>query len=66
MEMNNLLESIEVVKFETGVDNKNLGEKVEGIDERLTSTEKTITESIVEVKDKIYKELRDTSLRVWN
>jgi hypothetical protein len=66
MEMNNLLESIEVIKFETGVDNKNLGEKVEGVDERLTSTEKTITESIVEVKDKIYKELRDTSLRVWN
>ena len=66
MEMNNFLESIEVVKFETGVDTKSISEKVDGVDERLTLTKETITENIGEIKDKIYKELRDTSLRVWS
>ena len=66
MEMNNFLESIEVVKFETGVDTKSISERVDGVDERLTLTKETITENIGEIKDKIYKELRDTSLRVWS
>ena len=59
MEINDLIESIDVVKFETGVDSKSL-------DERVTSTENTLIETIKETKDKIYKELRDTSLKVWN
>ena len=63
---NNFLESIEVVKFETGVDTKSISEKVDGVDERLTLTKETITENIGDIKDKIYKELRDTSLRVWS
>ena len=59
LQLDELLESLEVVKFETDVDTKSL-------DEKIVSTEKTITENVSEVKDKIYKELRDTSLRIWN
>ena len=62
MEINNLVESMDVVKFETNIDIKSLGEKVE----ELTSTEKNLIETIGETKDKIYKELRETSLRIWN
>ena len=58
MEIDRLMESMDVVKFETNVDTKSL-------DERLTVTENTITETIGEVKGKIYKELRDASLRIW-
>ena len=62
MEINNLLESMEVVKFETNVDTKTLGET---LGERVDSVEKAISENVVEVKDKIYKQLREASMRIW-
>ena len=65
MEMSNLLESIEVVKFETGVDTKSLGEKLEGVDSKVDSVQNTLSETVNEVKEKIWKELSSTSLRIW-
>ena len=58
MEIGNLVESIDVTKFETGIETKSLNEKVDSVKENLTET-------ITEVKDRIWKELRDTSLRIW-
>ena len=65
MEMSNLLESIEVVKFETGVDTKSLGEKLEGVDSKVDSVQNTLSETVNEVKEKIWKELSSTSLKIW-
>ena len=65
MEMSNLLESMEVVKFETGVDTKSLGEKLEGVDSKVDSVQNTLSETVNEVKEKIWKELSSTSLRIW-
>ena len=65
MEMSNLLESVEVVKFETGVDTKSLGEKLEGVDSKVDSVQNTLSETVNEVKEKIWKELSSTSLRIW-
>ena len=58
MEIGNLVESIDVTKFETGIETKSLNEKVDSVKENLTET-------VTEVKDRIWKELRDTSLRIW-
>ena len=60
--MSNLLESLEVVKFETGVDTKSLGEKLEGVE----SVQNTLSETVNEVKEKIWKELSSTSLKIWD
>ena len=50
MEIGNLVESIDVTKFETGIETKSLNEKVDSVKENLTET-------ITEVKDRIWKEL---------
>ena len=63
MEINDLVESLDVAKFESGVDHKSLKEEV---DSRITSTKETLTEELNEVKDKIYEQLREASLRIWN
>ena len=65
MEVKDLIESIDVTKFETGVETKSLGEKYENVDGKVDSLKETLTETITEVKDRIWKELRDTSLRIW-
>ena len=59
LEVGEIVESIDVSKFETGVDVKRL-------DESITSTREEITNNLSEVKEKIYEQLRDASLRIWN
>ena len=59
LEVGEIVESIDVSKFETGVDVKRL-------DESIASTKEEITNNLSEVKEKIYEQLRDASLRIWN
>ena len=70
LEINNLVETIEVNKFERNVDTKNLNEKVSDIsvnlDSRIQDNDKIIREDINKIKNKIYDNLRETSLRIWN
>ena len=65
MEVNDLIESIDVTKFESGVETKSLSEKYESVDGKVDSLKENLTETITETKEKIWKELRDTSLRIW-
>ena len=70
LEINNLVETIEVNKFERNVDTKNLNEKVSDVsvnlDSRIQDNDKIIREDINKIKNKIYDNLRETSLRIWN
>ena len=66
LDINDLVESIEVTKFETGVDHKSLKEQVQSVDSKVDDTKESIVENLNEVKDKIYEQLRDASLRIWN
>jgi len=70
LEINNLVETIEVNKFERSVDTKNLNEKVSDVsvnlDSRIQDNDRIIREDIVNIKNKIYDNLRETSLRIWN
>jgi hypothetical protein len=66
LDMVNLLDTIEVTKFESKVDTKTVKEELDSVDSRLTSTTKEIAENLTEIKGKIYKELREASLRIWN
>ena len=70
LEINNLVETIEVNKFERDVDTKNLNEKVSDVsvslDSRIQDNDKIIREDINKIKNKIYNNLRETSLRIWN
>ena len=65
MEVKDLIESIDVTKFESGVETKSLSEKYESVDGKVDSLKENLTETITETKEKIWKELRDTSLRIW-
>ena len=65
MEVKDLIESIDVTKFETGVETKSLSEKYESVDGKVDSVKENLTETITETKERIWKELRDTSLRIW-
>ncbi len=53
-EVNELNESLEVKEFEFKVDVKNLGDNLDQTNDRITET-----------KDKIYKEIKETSIRIW-
>ena len=70
LEINNLVETIEVNKFERDVDTKNLNEKVSDVsvnlDSRIQDNDRIIREDINKIKNKIYDNLRETSLRIWN
>ena len=70
LEINNLVETIEVNKFERSVDTKNLNEKVSDVsvnlDSRIQDNDRIIREDINKIKNKIYDNLRETSLRIWN
>ena len=70
LEINNLLETIEVNKFERDIDTKNLNEKVSDVsvnlDSRIQDNDRIIREDINKIKNKIYNNLRETSLRIWN
>ena len=58
LEINDISESIETKTFENKVDFNRL-------DKRVDDTEETLKTTIVETKDKIYQELRETSLKIW-
>lgn len=70
LEINNLVETIEVNKFERSIDTKNLNEKVSDVsvnlDSRIQDNDRIIREDINKIKNKIYDNLRETSLRIWN
>ena len=66
LDMVNLLDTIEVTKFESKVDTKTVKEELDSVDSRLTTSTKEIAENLTEIKGKIYKELREASLRIWN
>ncbi len=66
LDMVNLLDTIEVTKFESKVDTKTVKEELDSVDSRLTTSTKEIAENLSEIKGKIYKELREASLRIWN
>jgi uncharacterized protein YkvS len=53
-EVNIINESIEVKEFEFKVDLKNLNENLDLTNDRITQT-----------KDKIYKEIKESSIRIW-
>ena len=52
MEVKDLIESIDVTKFETGVETKSLSEKYESVDGKVDSVKENLTETITEVKDR--------------
>ncbi len=66
LDMVNLLDTIEVTKFESKVDTKTVKEELDSVDSRLTTSTEEIAENLSEIKGKIYKELREASLRIWN
>lgn len=53
-QVNELNESLEVKEFEFKVDVKNLGDNLNQTNDRITET-----------KDKIYQEIKETSIRIW-
>ena len=59
MQVTDLIESIEVTKFESSVDFKEVKESV-------SNSKKELIETIEEAKKNIYKEMRDSSLKIWN
>jgi hypothetical protein len=63
LEVNNLLETLEVNKFETSIDNKSIGLT---LDKKIDLNNQTIREDVKRIKDKIYDNLRETSLKIWN
>ena len=70
LEINNLVESVEVGKFEASVDSKALSDKLDtvvgDVGHSLETTDQLIREDVKKIKDKIYDSLRETSLRIWN
>ena len=65
MEIRDLVESIDVNKFESSVETKSLSEKYESVDGKVDSVKQNLIETLDDVKSKIYKEIRSTSLRIW-
>ena len=59
-----LIESVEASKFESGVDNKSVNERVD-TEESIVESKRELIEVIEEKKKKIYKEMRDSSLKIW-
>ena len=65
MEIRDLVESIDVNKFESGVETKSLSEKYESVDGKVDSVKENLIETLDDVKSKIWKGIRSTSLRIW-
>ncbi len=63
LEVNNLLETLEVNKFETSTDSKSIRST---LDSKIETNDQTIREDVKRIKDKIYDNLRETSLKIWN
>ena len=66
MEVSDILESMETTAFETKVDRSNLNKKIDDTQKEFSEATEVITSNVVEFKDKIYKELKEASLRIWN
>lgn len=63
LEVNNLLETLEVNKFEASTDSKSIRST---LDSKIETNDQTIREDVKRIKDKIYDNLRETSLKIWN
>lgn len=66
MEVSDILESMETTAFETKVDRNNLNEKIDTTHKEFSEATSEINTNVIEFKDKIYKELKEASLRIWN
>ena len=66
MEVSDILESMETKAFEDKVDKTNLNKKIDETQKEFSEATEIITSNVVEFKDKFYKELKETSLRIWN
>ena len=66
MEVSDILESMETTAFETKVDRNTLNKKIDDTQKEFSEATEVITSNVVEFKDKIYKELKEASLRIWN
>jgi len=66
MEVSDILESMETKAFEDKVDKTNLNQKINETQKEFSEATEIITSNVVEFKDKFYKELKETSLRIWN
>ena len=66
MEVSDILESMETKAFEDKVDRTNLNKKIDNTQKEFSEATEIITSNVVEFKDKFYKELKETSLRIWN
>ena len=64
-EVTDIVESIEVAKFESKVDSQRIDSRVDTAEESINTSKIELTEKINEVKDKIYEQLRDSSLEIW-
>ena len=65
IQVKDLIESVEVSKFESGIDNKSVNERVDATEENIVESKRELIEVIEESKKKIYKEMRDSSLKIW-
>ena len=63
LEVNNLLETLEVNKFEASTDSKSIRST---LDSKIETNDQMIREDVKRIKDKIYDNLRETSLKIWN
>jgi len=64
-DVTDIVESIEVAKFESKVDSQRIDSRVDTAEESIDTSKRELTEKINEVKDKIYEQLRDSSLEIW-
>ena len=63
LEVNNLLETLEVNKFEASTDSNSIRST---LDSKIETNDQTIREDVKRIKDRIYDNLRETSLKIWN
>ena len=64
-EISDIVESIETKTFEDKIDFRRLDKRVDDSEESLTEAKKEIASTVVEIKDKIYQDLREASLKIW-
>ena len=61
-----IVESIEVAKFESKVDVGRIDGRINTAEQNIDNAHQSLTESINQIKEQVYKELRDSSLQIWD
>ena len=65
MSVADIVESMETKEFEDKIDVRRLDKRVDDTEESIVEAKKEIAATVVEIKDKIYQDLREASLRIW-